>query len=158
MQPDPVAALDKVFELAGQLSEVMQAALTERGLTAARAEVLHVLHQHGRPMVQRELSQALRCTPRHVTALVDALEAHDLVARGRHPTDRRATLVALTEGGRGAAERMNRERRDAARTLLGDLPEADLAGFVAVADRVLDRIGVPGEASETVRSGDEQAR
>jgi DNA-binding MarR family transcriptional regulator len=139
MQPDPVAVLDKAFELAAQLGTLMQATLTERGLTAARAEVLLVLRHHGQPMVQRELSQALQCTPRHVTALVDALETHGWVTRGPHPTDRRATLVALTDDGTAAADHMNTERRDAAHALLGHLPAADLAGFLTVADHVLRR-------------------
>lgn len=140
MQPDLVTVLDKMFELASRLGELMHATLSERGLTAARAEVLLVLQHHGQPMVQRELSQALRCTPRHVTALVDVLEAHGWVTRGPHPTDRRATLVALTEQGTAAADRMDTERRQAAHELLGHLPAADLAGFVAVADHVLGHI------------------
>lgn len=139
MQPDPVTVLDKLFELAGHLGELMQTTLTERGLTAARAEVLLVLH-HGRPMVQRELSQALQCTPRHVTALVDVLEAGGWVTRGPHPTDRRATLVSLTEKGATAATRMDTERHDSAIALLGHLPAADLTGFLAVADHVLGQL------------------
>jgi DNA-binding MarR family transcriptional regulator len=141
MGTDPVAALDKAFELATRIGDVMQTTLTERGLTPARAEVLLVLHQHGRPMVQRELSQALECTPRHVTALVDALEANGWVTRGPHPTDRRATLVALTEQGAGAADWIATQRRDAAHALLGNLNAADLAGFVTVADHLLRHIG-----------------
>lgn len=140
MSSDPVVVLDKLFELTDRLGEVMQTTLTERGLTTARAEVLLVLAQYGRPMVQRELSQALRCTPRHVTALIDVLEADDWVTRGPHPTDRRATLVALTERGATAADRMNTERHDSAHALLGPLPAADLAGFVAVADHVLGHL------------------
>jgi DNA-binding MarR family transcriptional regulator len=134
---DPVAALDKVFELAGQVGDLMSATLTERGLTPARAEALLVLHQHGAPMVQRQFSQALRCTPRHVTALVDALESHGLARRGPHPTDRRATLVALTEQGAHAAERIATERSTAAHALLGGIPAEALTGFITVADQVL---------------------
>ena len=140
MPPDPATVLDKAFEFASRLGELMHATLAERGLTPARAEVLLVLHYHGEPMFQRELSQALHCTPRHVTALVDILEAHGCVARGPHPTDRRATLVALTEQGTAAAHRMDTERRRAAHQLLGQLPAADLAGFVAVADHILSHI------------------
>lgn len=141
MKPDPVTALDKAFELASVLGDLMQSTLTERGLTAARAEVLLVLHHHGQPMVQRELSQALRCTPRHITTLVDVLEADGWVSRGPHPTDRRATLVTPTAQGRAAAERMDTERHDAAHALLGQLPASDLAGFLTVADHVLRHIG-----------------
>jgi DNA-binding MarR family transcriptional regulator len=137
MERDPVAALDKLFELAARVGDLMRAALTERGLTSARAEALLVLHHHGRPMVQRELSHALRCTPRHVTALVDALEAGGWVARRAHPTDRRATLVSLTEQGAATAARMDGERRTAAAALLAGIPARDLDGFLAVADHVL---------------------
>lgn len=140
MPSDPVAVLDKVFELADRVGELMQATLTERGLTTARAEVLLVLRHHGRPMLQRELSHALHCTPRHVTALVDVLETHGWVTRGPHPTDRRATLVTLTERGAAAAERMDTERHQAAHALLGHLPDTDLAGFLTVADHVLARL------------------
>ena len=138
--PQHVEALDRVFELAGRLGDMMEHALEERGLSTARAEVLFVLHQQG-PMVQRELSQALRCTPRHVTGLVDILEAQGWVARSPHPTDRRATLVSLTERGMKAAARMDAERREAADALFGDLSADQLATFLAVLERVLDRIG-----------------
>lgn len=139
MRSDPLVALDKVFELADKLSERMLSSLAERDLTPARAELLLVLQQSG-PVVQRQLSQALRCTPRHVTSLVDGLEAAGFVIRRPHPTDRRATLVALTERGGAAATRLAAEREGAAQALLGDVSATDLATFVAVADQVLERI------------------
>lgn len=144
MQVDPLVALDKAFELAGRIGSLMQDALSERGLTPARAEALLVLHEHGRPLVQRELARALECTPRHVTALVDVLERQGWVRRGAHPTDRRATLVALTDRGRDTAEWMAVGRRDTARALLGDVSDTDLAAFVTVADRLLG--GLSGAA------------
>jgi DNA-binding MarR family transcriptional regulator len=131
-----VVALDRVFEVAARLGDMMKRALEERGLSTARAEVLFVLHQRG-PIVQRELSQALRCTPRHVTGLVDSLEAQGWVARSPHPKDRRATLVSLTERGEKAAARMEAERREAADSLFGDRSADHLATFVTVLDQVL---------------------
>lgn len=145
MGEDEVAALDRVFELAGRLGRLMEQALAERGLTTARAELLFVLDQRG-PVVQRELAEALHRTPRHVTGLVDLLEEQGWVARGPHPTDRRATLVSLTARGSAAAAQMDTERRAAAQSLFGDLSAADLAAFVVVADRVLDRLGRPATA------------
>lgn len=145
-----VDALDRVFELAARLGGLMDRALAQRGLTTARAEVLFVLNQRG-AVVQRELSEALHCTPRHVTGLVDSLEAQGWVRRGPHPSDRRATLVSLTERGAAAAAQMDTERQEAARALFGDLPAADLATFVAVADRVLDRIGRPAPTDGPVQ-------
>ncbi|HEV2458502.1 MAG TPA: MarR family transcriptional regulator [Ktedonobacterales bacterium] len=140
--PPSVVAFDRVFELAARLGDLMERDLSARGLSTARAEVLFVLHLQG-PMVQRQLSQALRCTPRYVTDLIDALEAQGWVARSPHPTDRRATLVTLTERGTAAAARMHAERQEGASALFGDVPPDDLETFVAVLDQVLDRLGRP---------------
>jgi DNA-binding MarR family transcriptional regulator len=139
-EKDELTAFDKAFELATKLAEVMSRALTERGLTTARAEVLYVLHNQG-PLVQRQLAQALRCTPRHVTTLVDTLQTADLVHRAPHPTDRRATLVALTDHGQAVAGQLDQARRHAAHAVLGDAPAAQLRGFIAIADRIIDHIG-----------------
>lgn len=141
-----MVVLDKVFELAGEVGQLMADTLSTRGLTPARAEALLVLDQYGVPIVQRQFGQALRCTPRHVTALVDALESRGLVRRDPHPTDRRATLVSLTESGAAAAAQMAGERRAAAHTVLGGLPAADLAGFLTVADHVLCHLAGPHSA------------
>ena len=149
------AALVKLFELAVRLTELMQRGLEERGLTPSRAEALLVLHEAG-AMVQREISDSLRCTPRYVTALIDTLEEEGLVWRRPHPTDRRATLVSLTKRGAAAAARLGTERREAAEWLLGDVSPADLATFVTISDQVLDRVG--GGPSPAPSSGREQSQ
>jgi DNA-binding MarR family transcriptional regulator len=138
--------LDALFELATRLGQVMEHGLAERGLTTSRAEVLFRLHGQG-PMVQRELSQALRCTPRHVTALVDQLQAAGLAARSPHPADRRATLVTLTADGAKLATRIFTERETAARRMLGDIPATELATTLSVLRRFLDRLEPPGTES-----------
>ena len=140
MNSDPLVALDRLFELADRLGELMHGHLSARGLTPTKAQVLLLLNEGG-AMVQRQLSEALGCTPRHVTTLIDALETEDWVKRSSHPTDRRATLVSLTARGEDAAAKLNADRQIGAEWLLGDLSENQLTGFVAVADHVLDRIG-----------------
>ncbi len=150
---DPVEALDAVFELAVRLTDAMHRGLGERGLNAARAEALLVLDRAG-AIVQRQLGEALRCTPRYVTAIVDDLEGEGLVRRERHPTDRRATLVVLTDAGAAAAARMTAERRQAAQWLLGDVAPRALSTFVAVARQVLDRIGAATPVEPGRGSGD----
>jgi DNA-binding MarR family transcriptional regulator len=84
------------------VGDLMERRLGELGLTPARAEVLWLLNRGG-PLTQRQLSQTLRCTPRNVTGLVDPLEAAGFATRNPHPTDRRATLVTLTDHGRAVA-------------------------------------------------------
>src|SRR5262245_48782990 len=95
LEADPARALDGMLELASRLAEVVQQGMADRGLTRARTALMLQLYRHG-PSVQRKISQALGVTPRHVTGLVDALEADGWVSREPHPTDRRATVVSLT--------------------------------------------------------------
>jgi DNA-binding MarR family transcriptional regulator len=135
----PADALERLFELAVSLGEERQRDLAHLGLTRARSEVTWRLHHEG-PLTQRELSQALRCTPRNVTGLVDALQAGGYVTRSPHPSDRRATLVALTEQGTHTAAGWTREYHSLATGLLGDLSPAELASLVAGIDHVLGRL------------------
>jgi len=139
MRDDPIGAFDKAFELAARLAEAMRQTLAERGLNPSRAEVIYLLARDG-ALVQRELAQALGCTPRHVTGLVDTLAEGGFVERRPHPSDRRAISVVLTEHGADTARWMTSARQESARVLLGDLPAADLAAFVRVADRILRQV------------------
>jgi DNA-binding MarR family transcriptional regulator len=155
-------ALEKLFEVAVLLADAMDQGLAERGLTRARAELLWRLEEHqrqqGAAMTQRELSQVLKCTPRNVTGLVDVLQADGLVARGPHPTDRRATLVTLTERGRAASAMMRSEYQRLGGILFADLAGSDLSGFATVLDRVLARLGGnDGTPDPAVIGGEEQS-
>ena len=132
-------ALERLFELAAVLGDAMDGGLAEEGMSRARAEVVWHLHHHG-PATQRELSQALRCTPRNVTGLLDALQAGGYVARGPHPTDRRATIVTLTERGNATATAWRAGYRDLAGRLFHDVPAADLTTFAATMDHVLRQL------------------
>ncbi len=73
-------------------------------LTFARYEVLMLLHFSSRgSMPLKKASARLQVHPTSITNAVDRLEAADLVTRRPHPTDGRATLVAITEEGRRTA-------------------------------------------------------
>jgi DNA-binding MarR family transcriptional regulator len=145
----PNLALGGLFELTVVLGDAMERTLSASGLTTARAEVISTLHGRG-PMTQRELSDELRCTPRNVTGLVDALEADGFVARGAHPTDRRATLVSLTEQGTTTASGWRAEHENLATALFGDLAADDFACFAGGLRHVLDRLRDATGTSEPV--------
>lgn len=145
------AVLEHVFELASRLSDGMTNEFETQGLTTARAELLWRLHAAG-PQTQRALSDALRCTPRNVTGLVNALEGSELVRREPHPTDGRAALVTLTDrGARTLEDWRSRYERFAVR-LFGDIADEDLARFEAVLTHVLDRLraDLPLDAGQDV--------
>lgn len=132
-------AMDRLFDLAVVLGDMMHRRLAEHRLTPARAEVIWQLHRGG-PRTQRELSQALKCTPRNVTGLVDALEAGGFVARNAHSADRRATVVSLTKQGKTLVTQWHRDRDQGAAHLIADTSAAELATFVTVLDRILGNL------------------
>ncbi len=131
--------MDQLFDLAVVLGEVMNNRLAEHGLTPARAEILWVLHGTG-PRAQRELSRILKCTPRNVTGLVDALQAAGFVERTAHPTDRRAIIVRLSEQGQSLIAGWGTDRDHGTAQVLGGIPAGELAIFSAVLDRVLAQL------------------
>jgi DNA-binding MarR family transcriptional regulator len=135
-------ALTRFFAVGAVLGPAMEQGLTEQGLTSARAEVVWRLHHLG-PMTQRQLSDALQCTPRNVTGLVDALEDSGLVERHPHPTDRRAIHVTLTEQGEAAAADWTSRSRQLARQLFSDVNRDDLETLITTIDLVLDQLDAP---------------
>jgi DNA-binding MarR family transcriptional regulator len=135
----PEDAFERLFELAVVLGDVMDEGLSERGLTRSRAELLWRLHHRG-PMTQRQLSQALRCTPRNVTGLLDGLETDRLVARAPHPTDRRATLVTLTHEGTTTLARLQADYQQGANELFAGITATELTAFLTTLDQLLARL------------------
>lgn len=143
--PDPQVGaepLGRLFAVTVLMADAMEHDLAERGLTRARATVLSVLHAGG-PMKQRDLAAALGVSPRNVTGLLEALAPSGLVDRVPHPDDGRATLVSLSERGRRMAQRLDADRRELARFLFDDVPEAELAGYLATMDRIVARLQSP---------------
>ncbi len=132
-------AYERMFELAVVLGDLLDRGLGERGLTQPRAELLWRLH-HGGAMTQRELSEALRCTPRNVTGLLDALQADDLVVRSQHPSDRRATLVTLSPKGRAVLAELEASYTRGADEAFSGISARDLATFTRTLDIVIERM------------------
>ena len=114
---------DQLLEVSLLLQHDMERSLTRLGLTVTKTHLMWEVHQHG-PCAQQRLAEALGVSPRHVTALVDALTADGFVLRRPHPQDRRAVLVELTEKGVTTMAEMERQRSRDAAALVADLDAA----------------------------------
>lgn len=135
----PTQALDQLLELVVLLHDDATQSLAREGLTLSRARLVWRLHHDG-PSTQRVLADALQVTPRNVTGLVDALVATGFVTRGRHPTDRRATLVTLTARGDRTLAAMDRSHQELAALLFGELSGRQFDAFAAGLGHVLTRL------------------
>jgi len=135
----PGEALDQLLELVVLINEDMTQTLARDGLTVPRAHLVWLLH-HGGATTQRALADALKVSPRNVTGLVDGLVATGLVTREPHPTDRRATLVSLTDRGASTLAEMDRGHRELATLLFGDMADRQFGSFVDGLGHVLRRL------------------
>lgn len=133
------ATLDRVLALTVVLGKDMATQLARDDLNDSRAHIVWELAHRG-PSKQAAIAVALGVTPRAVTSLVDALVAGGIVTREPHPTDRRATLVTLTERGDAVAHSFIAGHRDLARRLFADVPADQLDTFDAVIGHVLARL------------------
>lgn len=123
-------ALDQVLRLSQLVAADLARFERESGLTGPRTHLLWVLGLTG-PSTQQALAGALSVSPRNVTGLVDGLSASGHVVREPHPTDRRATLVSLTETGRRAVQELQESHEDLAARLFGSVPTERLTAFLA---------------------------
>lgn len=97
--PDTATLLARAFAgLSPAYFKWVKTRFTQEGVSFARMKLLGALHRMG-PQIMSGLSDELGVTARNVTALVDALEKEGLVRRTPHDTDRRATVVELTQAG-----------------------------------------------------------
>jgi DNA-binding MarR family transcriptional regulator len=115
-----------------------QKALAPWDVTPGQARALGVLSRHG-PVRLGTLSEHLRIAPRSATEVADALEMRGLVERRDDPTDRRATLIALTPRGEEVTTAIRVARGAEAEEFFARLDADDRAALVRILDALLDQ-------------------
>lgn len=126
--------------LLDRLAPALRRAQGRGDARAPRIAALAKLHDDG-PLTMRDLALHLMVSPQAVTGLVDTLEAEGVVMRERHPTDRRKTVIRLSDHARDAVKAARSERAQALTALFDGIPKADRAAFARVAEALLDKLG-----------------
>lgn len=137
MAPDvPADSLGEAFgAVARRLRAASMAAFAAHDVTPSQVRAIRVLDAHGAEaggVRSKELAEHLRIAPRSATEVVDALEAKGLVSRSTDPTDRRATLVALTDRGRELSGEVRRLRGVESEKLFQRLTGTDRADLARI--------------------------
>lgn len=91
--------LDLFWAVSRQLRKGAAQGMSPLGVAPSQARALRMLRHHG-SLRLGELSERLRIAPRSATDIVDGLQERGWCVREPDPTDRRATVVVLTEAGR----------------------------------------------------------
>ena len=124
-----VRPLFLVKRLRALLTEAIDAELAPLDIDVREFTVLVLLDSEG-PGTQQRISQRLRIDRTTVVALVDSLQAKELLTRNRDPQDRRVYIVAITPAGTKLRKRATPEVEVAENQVLGHLTSEQRAGLV----------------------------
>ncbi|MGW2157716.1 nitroreductase/quinone reductase family protein [Nonomuraea sp. NPDC001699] len=113
--------------------------LTPLGLHPGQEALLLELARTG-PRIQAQLSEALGCEPPSVTLMTRKLEASGHIRRTPAPSDKRASVVELTDSGRALAEQVKRLWVDLAEETVAGLPAETVAGLPALINTLTDNV------------------
>ena len=122
------------WSVARRLRDTSQETLTPWDITPSHLRALRALRRHGKIRLS-ELSGHLHIAPRSTTEVVDALETRGLIQRRPYPSDRRATLVELTEHGVSV---LGAIRGTEAGQVFGRLSQADRAHLARLLRKLQD--------------------
>ena len=134
--PSSVETAELMFGCFKRMRRLVDAELSECGLSLSRTKILSELRQNG-PLNQSSLATIFDLAPRTMTELVDTLERDGLVERRPDPADRRARHVHLTPAGNRAQEQASAIRTRLIDSVLGSLTEEHRAGL-AVALQLIE--------------------
>ncbi|MEW2301689.1 MarR family transcriptional regulator [Streptomyces sp. NPDC006655] len=140
--PDVDHALSDAARIRRALIRLSRRLRRERGdgsLSANQLVVLGHLHRHGRA-TPGEIAAAERQRPQSLTRVFAELETEGLIGRAPDPSDRRQSVLSLTEAGRRALEADMAQRDAWLAEALRTLGETE-RGVLLLAAPVLERLG-----------------
>jgi len=113
-------------------------------VSAAGGLVVGMLRDRG-PMTPSELGERLIVTRATVTGVVDSLERRGYVRRRPSESDRRSTVVELTDSGKDVVQRVRELIHGSERAWLSALGDDELRSYIAVLHRIQDALGENGQ-------------
>ncbi len=100
---EKVEVAERLFELYHCVHRLVNASMSEEGVSLARSKFLFYLNTLG-PCRCADIASALGFAARTVTEAIDGLERDGMVLREPDPEDRRAKIISITDRGRLALE------------------------------------------------------
>jgi DNA-binding MarR family transcriptional regulator len=150
-EPEPKELADTLFGVTRRVRWHVNERMREAGLSFARLRVLDTLTDG--PQRMRDLSNALNVAPRTITGLVDALEHDGLVVRSPHATDRRVTVLTITEEGKRQLATASKVRSEVITELFGALSAHDRTELDRILGALRDAVPDPPDGWKKAAPG-----
>jgi DNA-binding MarR family transcriptional regulator len=115
------------------------ALLAPLGLYPGQEALLLELAKAG-PQIQAQLSEALGCEPPSVTLMARKLEASGHIRRTPAPSDKRASIVELTDSGHALADQVKQLWCALAEETVAGLPPRTVAELPALLSRLTGNV------------------
>lgn len=135
----PLSVFSRLSRLSRHLDVARRAAFSRVGLETWSFDVLSALRRAGEPfaLTPGVLMQLSLVSSGTMTNRIDRLEERGLVTRCKHPEDRRAILVALTEAGKAAADAAITELLTIERNWLSNMSPTEVQQLADLLRRLL---------------------
>ena len=114
--------------------------LAPLGLHPGQEALLLELARTG-PVIQAQLSESLGCEPPSVTLMTRKLEAAGHIRRRPAPTDKRASIVELTDRGKALAEQVKQLWCGLAEETVTGLPAQTVAELPGILNTLTGNVG-----------------
>jgi len=121
---EPESLAEAFWRVARRLRRLSVETLEPWDITPGQSRAIRTLTHHGE-MRLSALSDHLHIAARSTTEVVDGLEERGLVVRHPDPSDRRATLVSLTEAGARIGDALKQARNAESETYFAALSPAE---------------------------------
>src|SRR5262249_46804454 len=120
----PTAVFGRISRIAALVEQSMDRVFAPHGLTGADFVVLAALRRSGKPyqLTPTALSRSMMVSSGGTTKRLNRLESQGLIRRDPDPTDRRGTLVTLTNTGLAKIDTVESENVQNEKRLLAPLP------------------------------------
>ena len=101
-----------------------------------RERVLNVIGSYENGVRQKVLTEELRINPSSVSEMISKLENDGYVKRTVDPTDKRATLISLTELGEARAAELQDEKNEKLDKAFGNLTDDEKEQLIALLEKL----------------------
>jgi MarR family 2-MHQ and catechol resistance regulon transcriptional repressor len=116
-------------------------------LPVSQFELLFLVQQHGATSL-KTLAKAMQITPGAVTQLVESLEKSGLISRQQSPTDRRVTLIDITQKGKTTFEALHIQKTALFQQVYSTLEPEELRLMNKVQKKIIANMEAISKASK----------
>lgn len=134
-------------ESSGESREMRRPGGSGKGFLA-RERVLGIVLEHEDGIRQKEIAKELRINPSSMSELIDKLESDGYLTRTVDPSDKRATLIRLTELGKARAYEFEDDRQERFDSFFGGLTEEERSELLRLLRKLTGRKAEAGESAD----------